>query len=428
MPGSQVPAVPVGQPSERHAQRGESAQEVALLLREVAPVVLGILVRRYGDFDAAEDAVQEAMLAAVTQWPDKGYPDNPRAWLLQVAQRRLIDSVRAEIARRTRETTVALQDVPPAETDPAADDTLTLLLLCCHPALSPASAIAVTLRAVGGLTTEEIARAFLLPETTMAQRISRAKKRLAALPRPFAESAGAPEHWGPRLGPVLHVLYVMFTEGHTATGGSRLYRTDLAAEAIRLARKVHRLLPDDPEVTGLLALMLLTDARRAARLGPSGELIPLAEQDRTRWDRERAREGMRLATTAVEAGLGGPYRVQAAIAALHTRAPSAEETDWERILLLYNVFERLSDNPMVSLNRAVAVAMVHGPAAGLESANALADRLRGSHRLEAVRGHLHEMAGDRAAAIESYTAAAHLTTSTPERDYLMLRAAELRAS
>ncbi|MCC3311601.1 RNA polymerase sigma factor [Nocardia africana] len=427
MTGSQLPAVPVGRPSERDERRDDSAREVALLLREVAPLVLGVLVRRYGDFDAAEDAVQEAMLAAVTQWPDKGYPDNPRAWLLQVAQRRLIDSVRSEIARRSRETTAALQDVPPADTD-SSDDTVTLLLLCCHPALSPASAIAVTLRAVGGLTTEEIARAFLLPETTMAQRISRAKKRLAALPRPFAESTGAPHDWGPRLGPVLHVLYVMFTEGHTATGGSRLYRTDLAAEAIRLTRKVHRLLPEDPEVTALLALMLLTDARRAARLGPSGELIPLAEQDRTRWDRERAREGMRLATAAVETGLGGPYRVQAAIAALHARAPSVEETDWERILLLYNVFERLSDNPMVSLNRAVAVAMVHGPDAGLESANALADRLRGNQRLEAVRGHLYEMAGNRPAAIESYTAAAHLTTSTPERDYLMLRAATLRAS
>ncbi len=404
---------------------------MAAQLREAGPAVLGILVRRYGDFDAAEDAVQEAMVAALTQWPTQGFPGNTRAWLLQVAKRRLIDAVRAEIARRNREENAARREPPPAEDDSvrsadySGDDTLTLLTLCCHPALSPAVAVALTLRAVGGLTTAEIAHAFLLPEATMAQRISRAKKRLAAMPRPFAE-AESPSRWEQRLRPVLHVLYVMFTEAHTSASGSTLYRADLAAEAIRLARKIHRLLPNDAEVTGLLALMLLTDARRAARLGPRGELIPLTEQDRSRWDRDRIREGLALATAAVNTGLGGPYRIQAAIAALHAQAARPEDTDWERILLLYNLFERLSDNPMVSLNRAVAIAMVHGPAAGLTAAGDLADRLRGNHRLDAVRGHLYEMADERAAAIESYTAAAHLTTSTPERDYLMLRAAHLR--
>ncbi|MBB5918795.1 RNA polymerase sigma factor (sigma-70 family) [Nocardia transvalensis] len=404
--------------------RDSRADEVAYLLREIAPSVLGIVVRRSGDFDLAEDAVQEAMLAAATQWPRDGLPDNPRAWLVQVAQRRLTDAVRAEISRRNREVAVAVRDVPPADAPSSHDDTLTLFLLCCHPALSPASAVALTLRAVGGLTTEEIARAFLLPEPTMAQRISRAKKRLAGLERPFATPAGLADET--RLGAMLHVLYVMFTEGHTATGGADLYRVDLAAEAIRLTRLVHRLRPDDPEVTGLLALMLLTDARREARTGPAGELVPLIEQDRSRWDRTRLTEGVRLATAAVRHGLRGPYRIQAAIAALHGQARRAEDTDWERILVLYTLFDDLAPNPMVTLNRAVATAMVHGPAAGLALAATLEDPLAGNHRLDAVRGHLYEMAGDRPAAVAAYTAAARRTTSAPERDYLTLRAATLR--
>ncbi|WP_280276718.1 RNA polymerase sigma factor [Nocardia wallacei] len=401
------------------------AVEVGCLLRELAPAVVGVLARRAGDFDAAEDAVQEAMVAAATQWVAEGLPDNPRAWLIRVAQRRLADSVRAEIARRQREATVAGREVvPPSDFGSGQDDTLTLFLLCCHPALSPASAIALTLRAVGGLTTEEIARAFLLPEATMAQRISRAKQRLAALERPFGSPIEPTD--GSRLASVLHVLYVMFTEGHTASTGEQLYRVDLAAEAIRLTRLVHRLQPDDPEVTALLALMLLTDARRSARTGPSGELIPLLEQDRSRWDRTRLSEGIRLATTAIGHGLRGPYRLQAAIAALHAQARRAEDTDWERILVLYNLFEDLADNPMVTLNRAVATAMVHGPAAGLELTATLTDRLSGNHRLDAVHGHLHEMAGDRTAAVAAYTTAARRTTSIPERDYLTLRAARLR--
>jgi len=404
--------------------------EVAYLLRELAPLVLGVLTRRFGDFDAAEDAVQEAMLAAATQWPDAGLPDNPRAWLIQVAQRRMADSVRADIARRNREVAVVARDVQAEnETAPARDDTLTLFLLCCHPALSAASAIALTLRAVGGLSTEEIARAFLIPESTMAQRISRSKRRLATLERPFTmPPALARTAWRDRRESVLHVLYVMFTEGHTASGGPSLQRTDLSAEAIRLTRLAHRLLPDDPEVTALLALMLLTDARRAARTGPSGELIPLPEQDRTRWNRAQLDEGIRLATAAIASGLDGPYRIQASIAALHAKTRRTEDTDWDRILVLYTRLERLSPNPMITLSRAVATAMVHGPAAGLAIADAIADALPANHRVDAVRAHLHEMAGDRPTAITHYTAAAHHTPSIPERDYLILRAARLRKS
>ncbi|MFE3256544.1 RNA polymerase sigma factor [Nocardia sp. NPDC059091] len=408
------------------------------LLRDLAPQVLGTLVRRYGDFDAAEDALQEALLAAATQWPADGLPDNPRGWLIQVGARRLIDTIRAESARRNREAANAIRDperLGAAAPDPAdaviaedRDDTLTLFFLCCHPALSPASAIALTLRAVGGLTTEEIARAFLLPERTMAQRITRAKKRLAAEERPFATPAGSNgqrEEWNERLGSVLRVLYLIYTEGHTS-GGERLRRGDLSSEAIRLARALSRVLPDDPEVTGLLALLLLTDARRAARTGSRGELIPLAEQDRGLWDREMIIEGVRLATASVRSGLIGPYQIQAAIAALHAQALRPEDTDWPRILLLYNALERQSPNPMVTLNRAVATAMVHGPQAGLDLTDTLTDSLAGNHRLDAVRGHLHEMAGDPDEAIAAYTAAARHTTSLPERDYLTIRAARLR--
>ncbi|MFE2959336.1 RNA polymerase sigma factor [Nocardia tengchongensis] len=410
------------------------------LLRELAPQVLGALVRRYGDFDAAEDALQEALLAAATQWPDDGLPDNPRGWLIQVGARRLIDAIRADSARRTRETADAIRD--PERSGAAApdlsdaviatleerDDTLTLFFLCCHPALSPASAIALTLRAVGGLTTEEIARAFLLPERTMAQRITRAKKRIAEEERPFAmpsASNGQRGEWNERLDNVLRVLYLIYTEGHTS-GGERLRRGDLSSEAIRLARSLSRALPDNPEVTGLLALLLLTDARRAARTGERGELIPLAEQDRGLWDREMIIEGVRLATASVRSGLIGPYQIQAAIAALHAQALRPEDTDWPRILLLYNALERQAPNPMVTLNRAVATAMVHGPQAGLDLTDTLADSLSANHRLDAVRGHLHEMAGDHEEAVACYTAAARRTTSLPERDYLTIRAARLR--
>ncbi|WP_405168113.1 RNA polymerase sigma factor [Nocardia sp. NBC_01499] len=393
------------------------------LLRELAPQVLGALVRRFGDFDAAEDALQEAMLAAATQWPVDGLPDHPRGWLIQVAQRRMTDAVRAEVARRRRETTVFDREVPDAM-PVDHDDTLAMFFLCCHPALSSASAIALTLRAVGGLTTAEIAHAFLLPETTMAQRITRAKKKLARLERPFAQPGDS--EWRARLGTVLHVLYLIFNEGNTSTSGPELQRADVSGEAIRLARVVHRELPDDTEVTGLLALMLLTDSRRAARTGDRGELIPLAEQNRARWDRRQITEGVTLTTSTLAQGLTGPYQIQAAIAVLHAQAGSAEETEWTKILALYDLLEKLSDNPIVTLNRAVAVAMVHGPDAGLELASTLDDQLAGNHRLDAVRGHFHEMAGDFAAAITCYTSAAGRTPSAPENHYLTLRAARLR--
>ncbi|MBW0275113.1 RNA polymerase subunit sigma-24 [Nocardia sp. MH4] len=391
------------------------------LLRELAPQVLGVLVRRFGDFDLAEDAVQDALLAAATQWRTEGLPEHPRGWLIQVAQRRMADAVRAEVARRRRETTVFVREVPVEAS--GRDDTLDMYFLCCHPDLPPAGAIALTLRAVGGLSTAEIAAAFLVPEATMAQRISRAKKRLAESERPFADGAQD----SARLSAVLQVLYVIFTEGHTSSAGAGLRRGDLSAEAIRLTRALRALLPENTEVTGLLALMLLTDARRATRSGPHGELVPLHEQDRTRWDRAQITEGLRLLTATMSTGLTGNYQLQAAVAGLHAQAARVQDTDWARILVLYTMIERANPNPMVTLNRAVATAMVHGPAAGLAVADTVAEPLARSHRLAAVRGHLHEMAGEDAAAVAQYQLAAKQTASVPERDYLLLRAARVRS-
>jgi RNA polymerase sigma factor (sigma-70 family) len=393
------------------------------LLHRLAPQVLGALVRRYGRFDACEDAVQEALLAAALQWPVEGEPDEPSAWLITVASRRLADQLRSEGARRRREEAVAAE-VPAGEAVDE-DDTLTLLFMCCHPALSPPSQLALTLRAVGGLTTAQIASAFLVPEATMAQRISRAKQRIRATGIPFRMPPESERD--ERLRVVLHVLYLIFNEGYTATSGPDLQRTELTREAIRLTREVRRLLPDDGEVAGLLALMLLTDARRAARTRPDGALVPLAKQDRALWDRELIREGVDLVTDTLASAPIGPYQVQAAIAAIHDEAPRADDTDWPQILALYEVLERLSPNPMVTLNRAVAVAMVHGPRAGLDLLETLDDddRVAAHHRLEVVRGHLLEMAGDHAAAITSYRTAARRTTSLPERRYLEGRAARL---
>ncbi|MFP2904724.1 RNA polymerase sigma factor [Pyxidicoccus sp. 3LFB2] len=403
------------------------------LLRELAPQVLGVAVRRFHDFSAAEDAVQEALIAAAMQWPRDGVPDDPRAWLLQVAARRITDHVRADAARRRREELVVslippeLQLVFAPDSDEAAerDDTLALLFMCCHPALSPASAIALTLRAVGGLTTAEIARAFLVPEATMAQRISRAKQSIKASGVPF--QLPTVEERVQRLGAVLHVLYLIFNEGYTTSSGPELQRRDLSNEAIRLTRMLHTLLPEDGEVSGLLALMLLTDARRAARTGPAGELIPLTEQDRGLWDQSAIAEGIALVSAALSSGPVGEYQVQAAIAAVHDEAARVEDTDWPQILALYEVLMRMSDNPMVALNHAIAVAMVHGPVAGLELLKPLdADgRMAGSHRLDAVRAHLLERAGEREAAIAHYRKAAGRTTSIPERNYLMTQAARL---
>jgi RNA polymerase sigma factor (sigma-70 family) len=406
------------------------------LLRELAPLVLGAVMRRHGDFTAAEDAVQEALLAAALQWPQSGVPDEPRAWLIQVASRRFTDHVRSEVARRRREAhaaaanTALRSEAAPAGSDDAVhrDDTLTLLFLCCHPALSAPSAIALTLRAVGGLTTAEIAHAFLVPEATMAQRISRAKQTIETSGVPFRMPAEGER--GARLASVLHVLYLVFSEGHTSSVGARLHRPELATEAIRILRAVHALLPDDAEVAGLLALMLLTDARRAARTGPDGELIPLDEQDRGLWDRAQVAEGTALLTGALRRGAPGAYQLQAAIAALHDEAARIEETDWRQILALYELLRAMSDNPMVALNHAIALAMVDGPAAGLERLDALAadKRLAGHHRLDAVRAHLFERAGRRDEALACYAAAARRTTSLPERRYLVDRAARLSAA
>jgi RNA polymerase sigma factor (sigma-70 family) len=394
------------------------------LLRELAPQVLGVVIRRFGDFGSAEDAVQEALLAAAGHWPAEGVPDNPRGWLIQAAVRRMTDHLRSEQARRRREDAAAMAEPPAAEvTD--RDDTLVLLFMCSHPALTTPSAIALTLRAVGGLTTAEIANAFLVPEATMAQRISRAKQRIKASGVPFRMPAG--DEWAQRLRSVLHVLYLVFNEGYTSSIGTDLHRTELSGEAIRLARMMHRLLPGDGEVTGLLALMLLTDARRPARTGAGGELIPLAEQDRTLWDRALISEGVALITGALASGVVGEYQVQALIAAVHDDAARVGDTDWPQILALYGLLERMTGNPMVALNRAIAAAMVHGPAAGLKLLEALDGPLAGHYRLDAVRAHLFEMGGDAQAAMTHYRAAAGRTTSTPEQRYLTTQAARLRA-
>jgi RNA polymerase sigma factor (sigma-70 family) len=398
------------------------------LLRELAPQVLGAIVRRYGDFAAAEDAVQDALIAAADQWPRQGLPDNPRGWLIQVASRRMTDHIRSESARRRREADAAQQtdeSIPAIEHDTEQDDTLILLFMCCHDALTSSSAIALTLRAVGGLTTAEIAKAYFVPEATMAQRISRAKSTIKTSGIPFRPPSSGEQR--DRLPAVLHVLYLIFNEGYTSSDGAQLQRSDLAGEAIRLARAVHRSLPDNGEVKGLLALMLLTDARRQARTGPGGELIPLDKQDRSRWDRAQIAEGVSLVSAALSSGSVGVYQVQAAIAAVHDEAARAEDTDWPQILALYSLLSGLSDNPMVALNHAVAAAMVNGPAAGLDLIERLDQdaRMKHHHRLHAVRGHLLEMAGDHQEAIAEYRAAAGTTTSIPERNYLMAQAGRL---
>ena len=406
------------------------------LLRELAPQALGALVRRYGHFDVAEDAVQEALLVAADRWTADGVPDGPRSWLIRVASRRMIDQLRSDQARREREVTAttrvpADQLLAPAA-DTAADtiaghedDSLTLLFLCCHPALSRPAQVALTLRAVGGLTTTEIARAFLVPEATMAQRVSRAKQRIKASGIPFRTPP--PAERTERLDAVLQVLYLIFNEGYTSSSGPALHRVELSAEAIRLTRMLHRLLPEEREAAGLLALMVLTDARRDARTGPDGGLVPMTEQDRSRWDRSAIAEGVELVTRAMSGGPAGPYRLQAAIAAVHGEAERAEDTDWPQILALYTLLARLTDSPVVALNRAVAAAMTHGPDAGLALLRRLeADgRIAEHHRLYAVRAHLLELAGEREAAAEQYRAAARRTTSPPEQRYLAARASRL---
>jgi RNA polymerase sigma factor (sigma-70 family) len=399
------------------------------LLRELTPQVLGVLVRRHGQFEGCEDAVQEAVLAAAVQWPAEGVPDNPRGWLVTVASRRLVDQMRSDHARRERESALAAeaQAAPAAPQDvPDTDDTLVLLFLCCHPTLTAASQTALTLRAVGGLTTAEIARAFLVPEATMAARISRAKQRIKATGSSFTLPQG-PER-EERLRVVLHVLYLIFNEGYTASSGDTLHRADLAREAIRLTRTVHAQLPEDGEVTGLLALMLLTHARREARTTASGDLVPLAEQDRTRWDRELIDEGTALVERSLAGPSLGPYQLQAAIAATHDDAASAEETNWAQVHALYLILERIAPNPMVTLNRAIALAETKGPQAGLELLSTLDgdERMGRHHRLLSVRAHLLEQTGDTARAYDFYRRAAKATASLAERRHLESRAARLR--
>ena len=397
------------------------------LLRELTPQVLGALVRRHGQFEECEDAVQEAILAASRQWPDEGVPANPRGWLITVASRRLIDQVRSEHARRERETAVAVEAEARGDTDdvPDQDDTLVLLFLCCHPVLTASSQTALTLRAVGGLTTGEIAAAFLVPEPTMGARISRAKQKIKQAGSQFA--LPAKEQWPQRLGVVLHVLYLIFNEGYTASSGADLHRAELAGEAIRLTRMVHRQLPGDGEVAALLALMLLTDARSAARTTADGDLIPLAEQDRTRWDAAMIAEGTELISAAMTNAVPGPYQLQAAIAATHAEAARAEDTDWRQVHILYKILERIAPNPMVTLNRAVALAELEGPKAALDLLSTLDEdeRMAGHHRLTAVRAHLLEDAGDLPAARANYLRAAKETASLAERRYLSARATRL---
>jgi RNA polymerase sigma factor (sigma-70 family) len=389
------------------------------LWRALAPQVLGALVRRYGHFESCEDAVQEALVAASRQWPEDGVPEEPRTWLILVASRRLIDLLRSEQSRREREEAVFVSAGSPAVPD--TDDSLTLLFLCCHPDLTTSSQIALTLRAVGGLTTAEIAHALLTPEATMGQRISRAKQKVRGI------SFRAPAEYGERLAAVLQVLYLIFNEGYTGTAGESLQRVELATEAIRLTRMLHGILPDDGEVSGLLALMLLTDARRAARTTPAGALVPLAEQDRELWDQSAIAEGVALVTRAMSSTELGPYQLQAAIAAVHDEARQSEDTDWRQILGLYHLLEPMLEGPVVTLNRAVATAMVHGPAAGLALLDTLKadERLARNHRYSAVRAHLLELDGQLEAAVATYREAAKLTTNTAEQRYLLTQATRL---
>ncbi len=398
------------------------------LLRGLAPQVLGAVVRRYGNFDTAEDATQEALIAAATQWPTTGLPANPKAWLITVASRRLTDLLRARQARERREETVTRWHVPHqpgTTTHPDGDDSLVVLFMCCHPSLTPASQIALTLRAVGGLTTNEIARAFLTNESTIVRRITRAKQTITTSGVPFALPAVAERE--ARLMSVLHVLYLVFNEGYAATSGASLQRTELATEAIRLARLVHVLLPDDSEVAGLLALMLLTDARRDARVGPDGSLIPMADQDRSLWNQDEIAEGTALITDALPRGLVGAYQLQAAIAALHDETSDSAATDWPQIVALYELLQQCAPSPIVDLNHAVAIAIRDGPDAGLRRLAELEHdpRIVNDRRYHAARAHLHEQAGNTDEAIAAFREAARHATNTAQSRYLTTQAHRL---
>jgi len=419
----------VADPARVGRDRLSSPADVEDLLRELAPQVLAALLRRHQALDLCEDAVQEALIAAAADWPTSGIPGNPRAWLITVATRRLIDEVRKDSSRRQREDRLVfgsppaeLSRLPGDEHNPDQDDTLTLLLLCCHPALTSPSQIALTLKAVGGLTTAEIARAFFVPAATMAQRVSRAKQRIREAGATF--SMPPPDEIDGRLRAVLHVLYLIFNEGYTTTSGAQINRADLTAEAIRLTRALHRVRPGDGEVAGLLALMLLTEGRRPARVDRFGELVSLADQDRSRWDRGLIAEGVALVSAALAAGPAGAYQLQAAIAAVHSEAASAADTDWVEVLALYELLDRVAPNPMATVNRALAVAMVRGPEEGLELLASLDgdSRVARHHLLFAMRGHLLELDGSLGAARAAFEEAARRTASAPEKRYLLRRA------
>jgi RNA polymerase sigma factor (sigma-70 family) len=394
--------------------------ELEHLLRTEAPQVLGALVRRFGHFDIAEDAVQDALLAAAQQWPSSGIPDHPRGWLIRVGYRRMVDQLRADQARQRREYELANQPAPVSPEEADADDSLMLLFLCCHPVLSPLSQVALTLRAVGGLTTTEIAHAYGMTEVAMGQRISRAKQQISSVGGRFVLPSA--EDRDDRLAAVLQVLYLIFNEGYAATAGDQLHRVDLTHEAIRLTRMLHRVLPEEPEVSGLLALMLLTDARRPARTDVAGDLITMEHQDRSRWDSALTAEGTALITDAMRRRQVGPYQLQAAIAAVHNGAPSYSETDWQQIATLYAWLERLTPTPPIRLSRVVAVAMAYGPRRGLALLDTLPDDRLTRQRERAVRAHLLEMDGDNQHAIALYREAAALTRNLAERRYLEQRA------
>ncbi len=413
---------------------GPSTGSGQALLREIAPQALGALTRRYGRFDLCEDAVQEALLAAATQWPESGIPDNPAAWLTTVAGRKLTDLLRSEQSRRQREQREFVREVPKAAATPETprpedrDDTLITVFLCCHPEVKAPSQIALTLRAVGGLTTAEIARGLMIPETTVAQRITRAKQKILDSGAQFRMPEAAERDQ--RQAAVLQVLYLIFNEGYTASSGPDLQRVELADEAIRLTRLLRSRLPDELEVGGLLALMLLTASRRETRTDQAGELIPLADQDRTRWDRSMITEGIALLEEVLPQQRPGSYQLQAAIAACHAEADRYEDTDWAQIAALYGVLDRISDDRMITLNRAVAIAMAEGPAAGLRLIDQVADhpQLADHHRLFAVRAHLLEQDGEPAGAAAAYQEAARRTLSQVERRYLLKRAARLSSA
>lgn len=401
--------------------------------RRETPYVVAAVARRYGDFDGAEEATQEALLAAARQWPQEGMPEYPRGWLIRVASRRLIDQRRSDSARLEREVADVARQPSDAQVAPAADeapgpdgdedDTLQVLLLCCHQVLTASSQVALTLRAVAGLTTAQIAAAFLVPEATMAQRISRAKSTLRTSGARF--STPTPGELPARLAAVMQVLYLVFNEGYAASSGRALLDVSLTQEAVRLARLLYAARPADDEAAGLLALMLLTDARRAARADSDGELVPLERQDRTQWDPANIAEGVAIVESVLPRGEVGPFQLQAAIAAAHDEASTYADTDWLQITMLYRMLDRVAPGPSVTMGLAVAAGMAHGPHAGLQVLQPLLTQpaLARNHRLHAVRAHLLEMAGARTEAVESYLRASRLTGSIPEQRYLNGRAA-----